>query len=139
MTGATANAAGAAGLVPAPTSSEKDYFLKGDGTWSQINATNTNTTYTLAQDPNDGHKITFTPSTGSATTITIPDDDTTYNAATQQAAGLMSSADKTKLDSITVANLLTTADIVVCTQDEYDQLDPKPALLYFIREDEGGT
>lgn len=98
-----------------------------------------NTTYTLTQDANDGHKITFTPSTGNATTITIPDNDTTYNAATQQAAGLMSSADKTKLDSITVANLLTTADIVVCTQDEYDQLDPKPALLYFIREDEGGT
>lgn len=98
-----------------------------------------NTTYTLTQDANDGHKITFTPSTGNATTITIPDNDTTYGAATQQAAGLMSSADKTKLDSITVANLLTTADIVVCTQDEYDQLDPKPALLYFIREDEGGT
>ena len=98
-----------------------------------------NTTYTLTQDANDGHKITFTPSTGSATTITIPDNDTTYNAATQQAAGLMSSVDKTKLDSITVANLLTTADIVVCTQDEYDQLDLKPALLYFIREDEGGT
>lgn len=101
--------------------------------------TDNNTTYTLTQDANDGHKITFTPSTGNTTTITIPDNDTTYDAATQQAAGLMSSADKTKLDSITVANLLTTADIVVCTQDEYDQLDPKPALLYFIREDEGGT
>lgn len=138
MTGATANAAGAAGLVPAPTSSEKDYFLKGDGTWSQINVTNTDTTYTLAQDPNDGHKITFTSSTGSATTITIPDDDTTYNAATQQADGLMSSTDKTKLDNITVADLLTTTDIVVCTQDQYDQLQSKPALLYFIKQDEGG-
>lgn len=36
----------------------------------------TNTTYTLTQDSTDGHKITLTPSSGSATTITIPDNDT---------------------------------------------------------------
>ena len=93
-----------------------------------------NTTYTLTQDANDGHKITFTPSTGSATTITIPDNDTTYNAATQQAAGLMSSTDKTKLDSITPANLLTNSDIVVCTQAEYDTMQTRTGLLYFIKE-----
>lgn len=39
--------------------------------------TNTNTTYTLTQDSSDGHKITLTPSSGNATTITIPDNDTT--------------------------------------------------------------
>lgn len=37
---------------------------------------NTNTTYTLTQDATDGHKITLTPSSGSATTITIPDNNT---------------------------------------------------------------
>lgn len=53
---------------------------------------NTNTTYTLTQDASDGHKITLTPSTGSATTITIPDNNTTYtfdgtyNASTNKAA-----------------------------------------------------
>ncbi len=33
--GATASAAGVAGLVPAAQSAEKDYFLKGDGTWAE--------------------------------------------------------------------------------------------------------
>lgn len=32
--GATAQAAGSAGLVPAPETTEKDKFLKGDGTWA---------------------------------------------------------------------------------------------------------
>ena len=61
---------------------------------------NTNTTYTLTQDATDGHKIIFTPSSGTATTITIPDNNTTYSAATTSAAGLMSAADKSKLDGI---------------------------------------
>ena len=63
MTGATASAAGAAGLVPAPAAGNNDEFLRGDGTW----ATPTNTT---------------------------------YSAATQSAAGLMSAADKKKLDGV---------------------------------------
>ena len=36
FTGATSSVAGAAGLVPAPTTSDPDKFLKGDGTWSTI-------------------------------------------------------------------------------------------------------
>ena len=36
----------------------------------------TDTTYTLTQDSSDGHKLTFTPSTGSSTIITIPDNNT---------------------------------------------------------------
>lgn len=42
FTGATSSVAGAAGLVPAPTTSDPDKFLKGDGTWG----TPTDTTYT---------------------------------------------------------------------------------------------
>lgn len=42
----------------------------------------TETTYTLTQDSTDGHKITLTPSSGTATTITIPDNNTTYSAGT---------------------------------------------------------
>lgn len=34
FTGATSSVAGAAGLVPAPTTSDPDKYLKGDGTWS---------------------------------------------------------------------------------------------------------
>ena len=41
FTGATSSVAGSAGLVPAPTTSDPDKFLKGDGTWG----TPTDTTY----------------------------------------------------------------------------------------------
>lgn len=34
MTGATANAAGKSGLVPAPAAGENSEFLRGDGTWA---------------------------------------------------------------------------------------------------------
>ena len=39
----------------------------------------TDTTYTLTQDPNNGHILTFTPSSGQAISFTIPDANTTYS------------------------------------------------------------
>ena len=65
MKGATASAAGAAGLVPAPATGAANRYLRSDGTW---------------QVP--------------------PDNNTTYSAATQSAAGLLSAADKKKLDGV---------------------------------------
>lgn len=38
FTGATSNADGTSGLVPAPTSSQKNSYLKGDGTWSSADS-----------------------------------------------------------------------------------------------------
>ena len=38
MVGATETTDGKSGIVPAPLSSEKDCFLKGDGTWSEVAA-----------------------------------------------------------------------------------------------------
>lgn len=38
FTGATSSVAGAAGLVPAPTTSDPDKFLKGDGTWAAVSS-----------------------------------------------------------------------------------------------------
>lgn len=35
--GATVSAAGVSGLVPAAMSSQKDMYLKGDGTWNNVN------------------------------------------------------------------------------------------------------
>ena len=61
--GATASAAGTAGLVPAATTAQRNMFLRGDATWQ-------------------------TPT------------NTTYAAATTAANGLMTSTDKTKLDSV---------------------------------------
>ena len=61
---------------------------------------NTNTTYSISQDAEDGHKFTLTGSDGSTKTITIPDANTTYSTASQSTEGLMSAADKKKLDGI---------------------------------------
>ena len=36
MDGATSQSAGTAGLVPAPLSTDRDKYLKGDGTWSTV-------------------------------------------------------------------------------------------------------
>ena len=55
----------------------------------------TDTTYTLSKS---GSTITLTGSDGSKTQVT--DSNTTYGAATASAAGLMSAADKSKLDGI---------------------------------------
>lgn len=64
---------------------------------------NNNTTYTLTKN---GSSIILTGSDGS--TQSVADSNTTYNAATQSANGLMSSTDKAKLDGIaTGANKIT--------------------------------
>lgn len=64
---------------------------------------NNNTTYTLTKK---GSSIVLTGSDGS--TQSVADSNTTYNAATQSANGLMSSTDKAKLDGIaTGANKIT--------------------------------
>lgn len=75
FTGATSLAAGSAGLVPAPTTSDPDKFLKGDGTWG----TPTDTTYSA------GTNVQI--SAGNVISAT----DTTYSAFT----GSTSSADGT--------------------------------------------
>ena len=69
------------GLYKIATNSEghvtdADLVTKQDIVDLGIPATNTNTTYSLSQDSLDGHVLTFTPSSGSPTTITIPDSDT---------------------------------------------------------------
>jgi hypothetical protein len=50
MKAATASAAGAAGLVPAPAAGKQSSFLRGDGTW----ATPPNTTYAVANESTNG-------------------------------------------------------------------------------------
>ena len=52
--------------------------ITAKGTTTMTMPANPNTTYTLTQDSTDGHKITLTPSSGTAQTVTIPDNDTKY-------------------------------------------------------------
>ena len=146
--GASGDAAGAAGLVPAPAQGDQSKFLKADGTW----ATPANTTYDEATTETAGlmsaadkkkldgvedgaNKYThpsYTPQVsglykvtvdatghvsaaaavekGDITALGIPGQDTTYQNATQSAAGLMSAADKIKLDNIPTSALGYAAD-----------------------------
>lgn len=66
---------------------------------------NTNTTYTLTKS---GSTITLKGSDGSSVNVT--DSNTIYNNATASAAGLMSAADKSKLDSVATGANNTVVD-----------------------------
>ena len=110
--GATSSAAGKAGLVPSPESSESGLYLQADGTWSKPKDTiYTHPSYTALTGkptanatPGFGEKVTISQITSDALghvtgvtdrTITIPNA-----TATTGSAGLMSAADKNKLDNI---------------------------------------
>lgn len=91
------------------------YIATDTGTmWMGISATslmqikdniNTNTTYTLTKN---GNTITLKGSDGSSVNVT--DSNTIYNNATASAAGLMSAADKSKLDSVATGANKTVVD-----------------------------
>ena len=66
---------------------------------------NTNTTYNLTKS---GSTITLRGSDGS--TFNVTDSNTVYGNATTSAAGLMSAADKTKLDSVAAGSNYVTVD-----------------------------
>lgn len=106
--GATASADGGSGLVPAPTKGNEGKYLKADGTWG----TPANTTYSDMKGATTTaagtHGLAPAPAAGAAnrylrsdgTWSVPPDNNTTYNDATQSAHGLMTAADKGKLDAL---------------------------------------
>lgn len=95
MTGATASAAGQAGLVPAPAAGKQGQYLRGDGQW----LTPPNTTYSQATADKLGLvKIGYTANgknypilldTGGKMYVAVPWTDTKYTlpAATSAALG----------------------------------------------------
>ncbi len=106
MKAATASAAGGAGLVPAPAAGAQAKFLRADGTWQNP----PNTTYgnmgaaTASAAGKAG--LVPAPAAGAQNKFLRADGtwqnppNTTYSAATQSANGLMTAADKKKLDGI---------------------------------------
>ena len=71
---------------------------------------NTNTTYNLTKS---GNTITLRGSDGS--TFNVTDSNTVYGNATASAAGLMSAADKAKLDSVATGSNHVTVDAELST------------------------
>lgn len=107
MKAATASAAGAAGLVPAPAAGKQASFLRGDGTW----VVPTNTTYGLASTTANGLLRQLNGSTssfmrGDGTWATPP--NTTYAVANESTNGLMAAADKKTMDRLIGVNTVTT-------------------------------
>ena len=105
MKGATSSAAGTAGVVPAPpTSGYNTKYLRADGTW-QVPPDN-NTVYTHPTTsgnkhiPSGGKSGQILRWSADGTAAWGADNNTTYSVATQSANGLMSDADKKKLDGI---------------------------------------
>ena len=94
MTGATSEAAGKAGLVPAPAAGKQASFLRGDGTW----VVPTNTTYNNFVKSGSGAKagLVPAPSTTAGTTKYLredgtwsvpPDNNTTYSNFVKSGSG----------------------------------------------------
>ena len=107
MKAATASAAGAAGLVPAPAAGKQTSFLCGDGTW----VVPTNTTYGLASTTANGLLRQLNGSTssfmrGDGTWATPP--NTTYAVANESTNGLMAAADKKTMNRLIGVNTVTT-------------------------------
>lgn len=99
----------AAGFLPKLGGGTTNY-LRADGTWAK--PPDTNTTYSDMKGATSSaagtHGLVPAPAAGAATRYlrsdgtwqVPPDTNTTYSAATTSSAGLMSAADKTKLDGI---------------------------------------
>lgn len=107
MKAATASAAGAAGLVPAPAAGKQTSFLRGDGTW----VVPTNTTYGLASTTANGLLRQLNGSTssfmrGDGTWATPP--NTTYAVANESTNGLMAAADKKTMNRLIGVDTVTT-------------------------------
>ena len=111
LKGATASVDGSAGYVPAPPKGAANRYLRSDGTWEV--PPDTQYTHPGYTERSSGlYKITV-DSTGHISDVTavtkaditalgIPgqDTNTTYGAATESANGLMSAADKKKLNGV---------------------------------------
>lgn len=70
MVGATASGAGAAGLVPAPAAEKRTAFLRGDGTWQDIDVHEPGFLSGNFHDENDFRYILFNIAFGEVSTIT---------------------------------------------------------------------
>ena len=103
MTAATASAAGAAGLVPAPGAGKQGQYLRGDGTW----ATPTNTTYSDVTTSVHGlmtaaDKVKLNGIAANANNYTHPSSHSLDMITETTAKKIMTADERTKLAGIAV-------------------------------------
>lgn len=111
MKGATTSADGSSGLVIAPAKGASNRYLRSDGTWQVPPDTNTvyshPTTSGNKHIPSGGSSGQILRWSSDGTASWGADNNTTYGLATTAANGLMSAADKSRLNK--AINLVTQA------------------------------
>jgi hypothetical protein len=102
--GATSTAAGTAGYMPAPTSAQRSQFLRGDGTWVDLN---NYTLPTASADTLGGVKVgsTLAIANGVLNLHTTGVTAGTYKRVTVDAYGRVTSGDNTDTDTNTWRNI----------------------------------
>lgn len=73
MTGATVSSNGSAGVVPAPSSSDREKYLKGDGTWAEVSSGGS--TVSVTQKLSSGANIASITVDGDTTELYAPQND----------------------------------------------------------------
>ena len=107
MKGANSSSAGEIGLVPKPSAGASNRYLRSDGTWSvppeyshPTYTSRSNGLYKIAVD-GTGHVNNVSSVTKSdITSLGIPGQDTTYELASSDINGLMSSKDKSLITDL---------------------------------------
>ena len=108
LKGATSEASGTAGYVPAPSAGSANRYLRSDGTWAVPPDTNTTYSNMSAATASTAGKSGLVPAPGAGSQSKYLRGDgtwqtppnTTYSTATTSTSGLMSASDKSKLDGI---------------------------------------
>lgn len=163
MTGATSSASGMAGYVPAPSSTDINKFLRGDGTWAEheemiqhpqeldtdqdLNTITTEGFYwirknnTVVNAPRassvTGYGQSFSLTVVKSSASSIIQTLIYTGSSTASATYYHETYQRRKLGDAgwtSWIKMLSDQDLVVCTESEYENNPNKTALLYFIKE-----
>ena len=116
FTGATSSAAGTHGLVPAPASGKNNNILFGDGTWDELEWS-----ATVVSNQSPRYSVKRKNTSTSLFNVNI----TPALPAVNTGDGLMSGADKIKLDSIIMTNGIIDSSVLPSFVDDVIEAYPR--------------